>query len=62
YKMFDAEVQKELNKSISNFYSTNKNYKKAFQLASEYNMESWDDLVKKNTKAINELKTSIEKG
>lgn len=57
----DEEIVKEFDKSLNDFYSTNKNYKKAKSLVLKYNMTSWDELARKNEHTIRDLRKRIEK-
>ena len=57
----DEEIVKEFDKSLNDFYSTNKNYKKAKSLVLKYNMTSWDELARKNEHTIRDLRKRVEK-
>ncbi len=60
-KKFNKEVAKEFDKSLNDFYSMNKNYKKAKSLVLKYNMTSWDELARKNEHTIRDLRKRVEK-
>lgn len=59
-KMFSKRVAKYMDKSLNDFYETDKNFKKCEQLVDEYKMNDWHELAMKNTAVINELRQTIE--
>ena len=60
-KMFEEEFSKTMNKSLLEFYDSNKNYQKAKSLVDKYGMEKWDDFAKSNADIIRELRDIVEK-
>lgn len=58
-KAFDEVFTKYYDQSLSNFYKTNKNYKKGKELVDKYEMKSWDELAKNNEKTIDELRAIV---
>lgn len=61
-KEFNDKMGSILNKSLYDFYSSNKNYKKAKELVDKYDMTKWDDLAKSNENTIKELKKYLKNG
>lgn len=60
-KEFDKQFSKNWNKTLTEFFESNSNYRKAQDLVKKYEMEKWDDLAKQNTETIQSLKDTIEK-
>lgn len=60
-KEFDKEFSKNWSKTLTEFYESNSNYRKAQDLVKKYEMEKWDDLAKQNAETIQSLKDTIEK-
>lgn len=60
FRLFDREVAKIYDKSLIDFYESNKSYKKAQQLVDKYDMTSWDDLAKKNADRIQDIRNALE--
>jgi len=58
--MFEKEFAKNWNKSISDFYATNKNAKRAQELVDKYKMTSWDNLAKSNSEAIQSVRDALK--
>ena len=58
-KMFEKEVVKNMNRSLLDFYNSNKNYKKAQALVDKYDMTKWDDLAKSNSEAVQSLRDAL---
>lgn len=58
-KAFDEVFTKYYDQSLSNFYKTNKNYKKGKELVDKYEMKSWDELAKNNEKTVDELRAIV---
>ena len=60
-KIFDDELQKNMNKSLIDFRLSNTNYQKADALVKEYGMTKWDDLARDNQEAIDYVRSMIKK-
>ena len=60
-KWFNERFADNWNKLLMDFYSNDKDFKKAQSLIDRYNMTEWNELAKNNTKIINELKRSLNK-
>ena len=60
-KLFDKKLTEEMNKTLDNFYSTDKNVKKARNLVEKYGMTKWDNLAKDNEAAIEDVRKTVEK-
>ena len=60
-KWFDERFAANWNKLLMDFYSNDKDFQKAQSLVDKYNMTEWNELAKKNTEIINELKRSLNK-
>ena len=60
-KWFDERFAVNWNKLLMDFYSNDKDFQKAQSLVDKYNMTEWNELAKKNTEIINELKRSLNK-
>lgn len=56
---FNKEVTKNFNKSLDEFYKTNKNYRKAQSLVDQYNMTSWDKLARDNAAAVQSVRDTL---
>lgn len=52
---FDKEFTKYMNRSLNDFYQSNKNYQQAKNMVEQYGMTKWDDLAKDNEKSIKKL-------
>lgn len=61
-KMFNDELDKQMSKSMNDFYLSDKNYKKAEALVQKYDMTKWDELAKSNQEGIEFVRSKIEKG
>ena len=61
-KMFEKELAKNMNKTLNDFYASNKSVKKAHELVDRYGMTDWDDLAKHNEAMIKEVREAVEKG
>ena len=59
---FNTELAKNLNKSLNDFYNSNKNYKNSKELVDRYSMTKWDDLARTNEAKVEEVRRAIEKG
>lgn len=57
--MFSKELTNNMNKSLDEFYKSNKNFKKAQALVDEFGMTKWDDLAKENSEVIKKLQKSL---
>lgn len=51
-KQFEADFQRNLNKSMLEFTKNNKNYQKAVSIADKYGLYSYDELARENKRAI----------
>ena len=60
-KWFNERFAANWNKLLMDFYSNDKDFQKAQSLVDKYNMTEWNELAKKNTEIINELKRSLNK-
>ena len=58
--MFMNRVAKHFDKSLNDFYKSDKDFQKCEQLVDKYKMNEWHDLAAKNTAVINELRRAIE--
>ena len=56
------ELDKQMSKSMNDFYLSDKNYKKAEALVQKYDMTKWDELAKSNQEGIEFVRSKIEKG
>lgn len=52
---YEKQLDKYMNKSLSELYSSNKNLQEARALAKKYNMVDWDDLAKAHEKGITDF-------
>lgn len=59
--LFDSTFQKNMNKSLNDFFQTDETVKKARALVKKYKMTEWDDLAKDNEAVISEVRSTIEK-
>ena len=59
-KEFNKILANNYNKSLKEFYDTNKNYQKAKALADKYSMQKWDSLAATNAATIRELEKSVK--
>lgn len=60
-KLFEKELVRNMNKSLNEFYSSNKNVRKARSMVEKYGMIEWDDFAKKNEAAIEDVRRAVEK-
>lgn len=60
-KLFEKELVRNMNKSLNEFYSSNKNVQKARSMVEKYGMTEWDDFAKKNEAAIEDVRRAVEK-
>lgn len=60
-KLFSKEFEKNWNQTLTDFYKSNTNYKKAEELVKKYDMTKWDDLAKQNAEAIESLREYFNK-
>lgn len=60
-KLFDEKLTENLNKSLNDFYVSDKNVQKARDLVKKYDMTKWDDLAKQNEAAIEDVRKTVEK-
>ena len=58
--MFSKELTDNLNKSLKDFYESNKSYKKAESLVKKYDMTKWDELAKNNSEAIRSIDDALK--
>lgn len=61
-QMFNKRVAKYMDRSLNDFYKSNKNFQKCERLVERYNMTDWHDLALKNTAVINDLRQAIKTG
>lgn len=61
FDILDSMLERNLNKSLKEFYDSDPDYKRSKELADRYNMTSWDELAKKNEDTISELRSIVEK-
>lgn len=61
-KYFDKVFSRYESKTLSEFYSSNKNYAKGKELVDKYKMTEWDKLARDNEAVIEELRQKVEKG
>lgn len=61
-KAFDKVLTRNMNKSLNEFYQSDKNYKKSKALVDKYNMTSWNELARSNEAKIEEVRRAVEKG
>lgn len=59
-KYCDELLTKNLNRSLNEFYKTNKNVEKARALVEKYDMIKWCDLAKENEDTIQALRRVVE--
>ena len=59
-KYCDELLTKNLNRSLNEFYKTNKNIEKARALVEKYDMTKWCDLAKENEDTIQALRRVVE--
>lgn len=57
---FGELLTKNLNRSLNEFYKTNKNVEKARALVEKYDMTKWCDLAKENENTIQALRRVVE--
>lgn len=60
-KIFTSKLTDNLNKSLVEFYNTNKDYKKSKSLVEKYNMTSWDKLARENEDNVEDVRKAVEK-
>ena len=60
-KMFNNELQKNMNKSLIEFRLSNSNYQKADALVKKYGMTKWNDLARNNQEAFDRIRSTLEK-
>ena len=60
-KMFNKELDKNIDEIVYDFYKSNKNFRKAEAIANEYGMTKWDDLAKENSVMIEKIRKSLNK-
>lgn len=60
-KLFNKKLTENLNKSLNDFYVSDKNVQKARDLVKKYDMTKWDDLAKQNEAAIEDVRKTVEK-
>ena len=60
-KLFDKKLTENLNKSLNDFYASDKNVQKARALVKKYDMTKWDDLAKQNEAAIEDVRKTVNK-
>ncbi len=58
-KIFDNRMSKYFNKSLNDLYKSDKNFKKAQQIADTYSMTKWNDLAKNNAETIKDLQKRV---
>ena len=56
---FNDELAKNFNKSMNDFYNSNKTYKKSKELVDKYNMTSWDELARKHSASVQEVRDMV---
>ena len=61
-KLFDKVLTLNMNKSLNEFYQSDKNFQKSKALVDKYNMTSWNELARSNEATIEELRRAVEKG
>ena len=57
---FQNRLEKEMNRSLSDFLKNDPDSKRAKALVDKYGMEKWDDLAKNNEEAMNALQKLID--
>ena len=60
-KMFNNELQRNMNKSLIEFRLSNSNYQKADALVKKYGMTKWNDLARNNQEAFDRIRSTLEK-
>lgn len=55
-KLFKRTYDKMYNKTLSDFYDSNKSYKKAQKIVDEYGMMTWSDLATKNKNYVDSIR------
>lgn len=60
-KLFDKKLTENLNKSLNDFYVSDKNVQKTRDLVKKYDMTKWDDFAKQNEAAIEDVRKTVEK-
>ena len=60
-KLFNKKLTENLNKSLNDFYMSDKNVQKARALVEKYDMTKWDDLAKQNEAAIEDVRKTVNK-
>jgi hypothetical protein len=59
-RMFEKEMARIYDKSLMDFYNSSASYKKTQALVEKYDMTSWDELARKNSEVIQDLRRAIE--
>lgn len=57
---FQDELAKNWNRSLNDFYSNDRNVKKARSLVEKYDMTKWDDFAKQNEASVKEVREMVE--
>lgn len=60
-KMFANRLAKYMDKSLDDFYRSDKDFQKCEEMVAKYSMTNWHELAMKNTNVINELRQTIER-
>ena len=60
-ELFDSNFQKNMNKSLNDFFQTDETVKKTRALVEKYKMTEWDDLAKDNEAVVSEIRSIVEK-
>lgn len=59
-KFFSDKFAEYFDRSLNDFYSTDKNYKKAKELVDKYSMTDWNELARSNEEAVASVRKSVE--
>lgn len=59
-KFFSDKLAEYFDRSLNDFYSTNKNYAKSKELVDKYSMTDWDQFARENEAAVDSVRKSVE--